>query len=248
MDIKRRENENALALFPEVLAELDAEIRLHARWDLVIRGICAANIFDLGAAHTADLYHSSGGISFHTAREQLLPRPWAVDNLDALIAKLTRAELPYKKALLFVDNSGADLILGMLPFARELLRQGCSQVVIAANELPSINDITAAELDALLPKIAAADDILCKAISTRRLIVVSSGNALPVIDLRDVSQEVVEVAGDADLVVLEGMGRGIETNLNAALRVDVLKIGMVKHPEVAAELQGRMLDCVVKFG
>lgn len=31
---------------------------------------------------------------------------------------------PYKKALLFVDNSGADIILGMLPLARELLRQG----------------------------------------------------------------------------------------------------------------------------
>ncbi|KAI7997692.1 Protein arginine N-methyltransferase 1.5 [Camellia lanceoleosa] len=31
---------------------------------------------------------------------------------------------PHKRALLFVDNSGADVILGMLPLARELLRQG----------------------------------------------------------------------------------------------------------------------------
>lgn len=30
----------------------------------------------------------------------------------------------YKKALLFVDNSGADVVLGMLPLARELLRRG----------------------------------------------------------------------------------------------------------------------------
>lgn len=31
---------------------------------------------------------------------------------------------PHKRALLFVDNSGADVILGMLPLARELLRRG----------------------------------------------------------------------------------------------------------------------------
>lgn len=41
---------------------------------------------------------------------------------------------------------------GMLPFARELLRTG-TRVILAANELPSINDITAAELDALLPQV-----------------------------------------------------------------------------------------------
>lgn len=32
--------------------------------------------------------------------------------------------LPHKRALLFVDNSGADVVLGMLPLARELLRRG----------------------------------------------------------------------------------------------------------------------------
>ena len=49
-----------------------------------------------------------------------------------------------------------------------------------------------------------------------------------------VSQEVVEQAGDADLVILEGMGRGIETNLYAQFSVDSLKLGMIKHREVLA--------------
>ena len=49
-----------------------------------------------------------------------------------------------------------------------------------------------------------------------------------------VSREVIEQAGDADLVVLEGMGRGIETNLYAHFSVDSLKLGMIKHREVLA--------------
>lgn len=47
-----------------------------------------------------------------------------------------------------------------------------------------------------------------------------------------VSPEVAQQAGDADLIVLEGMGRGIETNLYAQFSVDSLKLGMIKHREV----------------
>jgi hypothetical protein len=50
---------------------------------------------------------------------------------------------------MFVDNAGADIVLGMLPFAREFLRLGC-EVVLAANSQPAINDITADELRRLL--------------------------------------------------------------------------------------------------
>ena len=42
---------------------------------------------------------------------------------------------------MFVDNAGADVCLGMIPFVRELIRRG-TEVVVAANETPSINDIT----------------------------------------------------------------------------------------------------------
>lgn len=37
---------------------------------------------------------------------------------------LTTAQGPYRKAILFVDNAGSDIVLGMLPLARELLKQG----------------------------------------------------------------------------------------------------------------------------
>jgi type II pantothenate kinase len=48
--------------------------------------------------------------------------------------------------MMFLDNSGADLVLGMLPFARVLLKQG-TKVVLAANTSPSVNDITVTSTD-----------------------------------------------------------------------------------------------------
>jgi hypothetical protein len=52
---------------------------------------------------------------------------------------------PFRRVMVFVDNAGADIVLGILPFVREMLRMGC-EVVMVANSLPAINDITAAEL------------------------------------------------------------------------------------------------------
>jgi hypothetical protein len=45
-----------------------------------------------------------------------------VDDLDAVLDRFQRQT--YRKALLFVDNAGADVLLGMLPFARELVKMG----------------------------------------------------------------------------------------------------------------------------
>lgn len=169
----------------------------------------------------------------------------AVDDMDALLARL--ASRRHRKALIFVDNAGADVALGILPLARELLKRG-TEVVLAANARPSINDVTAAELAPLVARAAAADAVLARAVAEAALRVVSSGNDLGVIDLRRVSPEVAsEAGGGCDLVILEGMGRGIETNLHARFSVDAAKLGMVKHPEVATLLGGRMYDVVCKF-
>lgn len=62
-----------------------------------------------------------------------------------------------------------------------------------------------------------------------------------------VSPELAHEAQTADLVVLEGMGRAIETNLHARFVCDSLKLGMIKHPEVASCLHGRLFDVVCKY-
>ena len=58
-----------------------------------------------------------------------------------------------------VRGTGADIVLGMVPFARELLRMG-AEVVMVANSLPAINDITTPELRALLQDISEVDPII----------------------------------------------------------------------------------------
>ncbi|KAK7292127.1 hypothetical protein RIF29_07841 [Crotalaria pallida] len=84
-------------------------------------------------------------------------------------------------------------------------------------------------------------------VSSSNLLIANSGNDLPVIDLTRVSQKLAYLAIDADLVILEGAGRGIETYLYAQFKYDSLKIGMVKHLEVAQFLGGRLYDCVFKY-
>ncbi|KAM7482820.1 hypothetical protein LguiB_007403 [Lonicera macranthoides] len=240
--VKDEENAKAISLFEGVVHLNDAIEDESKRVENLIRGIFAGNVFDLGSAQLAELF-SKDGMSFLASCQNLVPRPWVIDDLDTFILKWGRKS--WKKAVIFVDNSGADIILGILPFARELLRRG-TQVVLAANDLPSINDITYHELVEIIAKLKDENGKLV-VVDASNLLIANSGNDLPVIDLTRVSQELAYLASDADLVILEGMGRGIETNLYAQFKCDSLKIGMVKHPEVAQFLGGRLYDCVFKF-
>ncbi|CAI9284746.1 unnamed protein product [Lactuca saligna] len=240
--VKEEENAKAITLFKEVVELNDAIEDESKRMENLVRGIFAGNIFDLGSAQLAELF-SKDGMSFLASCQNIVPRPWVIDDLDAFISKWSKK--PWKKAVIFVDNSGADIVLGILPFARELLRHG-TKVVLAANDLPSINDVTYHELLEIISKLKDENGKLL-GVDIQNLLIANSGNDLPVIDLASVSQELAYLASDADLVICEGMGRGIETNLYAQFKCDSLKIGMVKHQEVAQFLGGRLYDCVFKF-
>lgn len=240
--VKGEENAKAITLFKDVVRLNDAIEDGIQRLENLVRGIFAGNIFDLGSAQLAEVF-SRDGMSFLASCQNLLPRPWVIDDLDTFKLKWSRKS--WKKAVFFVDNSGADIILGILPFARELLRRG-TQVVLAANDLPSINDVTYPELFDIILKLKDENGQLM-GVDISNLLIANSGNDLPVIDLTRVSQELAYLATDADLVILEGMGRGIETNLYAQFKCDSLKIAMVKHPEVAQFLGGRLYDCVFKY-
>ncbi|XP_004495428.1 damage-control phosphatase At2g17340-like [Cicer arietinum] len=240
--VKDEENAKAITLFENVVQLNDAIKDEGKRLENLVRGIFAGNIFDLGSPQLAEAF-SRDGMSFSVTCENILPRPWIIDDLDTF--KMRWSKKSWKKVVIFVDNSGADIILGILPLARELLQRG-SQVVLAANDLPSINDVTYSELIEIISKLKDEEGRLL-GVSTSNLLIANSGNDLPVIDLAKVSQELACLASDADLVILEGMGRGIETNLDAHFKCDSIKIAMVKHPEVAEFLGSRMYDCVIKY-
>lgn len=240
--VKQQENEAALTLFADVLAELDA-LPEPVRVGALIRGIFAGNIFDLGSMATIADYHEKG-MDFHATRERLPDRPWVVDDVDALAQRLISPS--YRQVLFFVDNAGADLILGCLPLARHLARAG-AKVVLAANTTPSLNDITHAELSDVLDRAAEIDDPLRELLATGLITTVPSGCGTPLIDLTDISDACNAAAEDADLIILEGMGRSIESNYHVRFTCDVLKIALLKDKEVARRLGAELYDPVCKF-
>jgi type II pantothenate kinase len=258
--VKAREDAAALALLPNLLRELD---RLPPEQELthLAEGLLAGNLFDLGAQATIERY-TSGQHGFWDSRAQQPPHPWFVDHLDAWKARCLSGERaranplpllregaggglaapPYRHALWFVDNAGSDVVLGCLPLARWLLRRGV-RVTLAANTQPALNDITAAELVPLLKSAAAIDPIF----ADPRLTVVASGNRAPLIDLTQLSDECVTAAADADLLMLHGMGRSIESNWSARFTCDCLRTAVLKDAEAAARLHAQLFDHVFRF-
>ncbi|KAM0979547.1 hypothetical protein ACFX13_015672 [Malus domestica] len=269
--IKQRENEASLAVLADLLMELDS-MSEEARLLTLIEGVLAANIFDWGSRACMDLYHKGTIIEIYRMSRNKMQRPWRVDDFDVFKERMLgsgdKKPRPHKRALLFVDNSGADVILGMLPLARELLRCG-TEVVLVANSLPALNDATAMELPEIVAEAAKHCDILRRAAeaggllvdamvssldgskgnsSSVPLMVVENGCGSPCIDLRQVSSELAAAAKKADLVILEGMGRALHTNFNAKFKCDALKLAMVKNQRLAQKLiQGNIYDCVCRY-
>ncbi|XP_057952795.1 pantothenate kinase 2-like [Malania oleifera] len=269
--IKQRENEASLAVFPDLLMELDS-MSEETRLLTVIEGVLAANIFDWGSRACVDLYHKGTIIEIYRMSRNKMQRPWRVDDFDIFKERMLgsggKKAQPHKRALLFVDNSGADIVLGMLPLARELLRHG-TEVVLVANSLPALNDVTAMELPDIVAEAAKHCDILRGAAEAGGLLVdaminirdgskenspvpplmvVENGCGSPCIDLRQVSSELAAAAKDADLIVLEGMGRALHTNFNVSFKCEVLKLAMVKNQRLAEKLiGGNIYDCVCRY-
>ncbi|MCO5558484.1 hypothetical protein L7F22_012068 [Adiantum nelumboides] len=121
-------------------------------------------------------------------------------------------------------------------------------VVLVANSLPAVNDVTATELPSLVAAAAKHCDLLRKAAevggllwdamsvdsedgpeisrqnnSVQPLMVAENGCGSPCLDFRQVSSELSELAKDADLIILEGMGRALHTNYNAKFTCECLK-------------------------
>ena len=249
VDLKDRANEAVLPLVSTVCRELDAlDVDPAAQLRAVIEGVFAGNLFDMGAEATAKQFANGDGPDFFATRAKLPNRPWLVDDYDALAANLLFSQLATRNSQLhhhcvfFIDNAGSDFLLGAIPMIRYLARRG-TRVTIAANERPTLNDMTVHDVKRWWPRILEAEPSL----AALPIDLVSTGTGEPLIDLSKVSDELNVVAADADLVVLEGMGRGVESNLDAAFTCDALNLAILKDPAVTQRLAGKMYDVVCRF-
>ncbi len=241
--IKQHENELALELLPGLLNELDATPG-DALIEKLALGLMAGNLFDLGAKAAVEHYQQQCA-DFRRLRTSLPKRPWLVDGVNAWRDRWHDGRA-YEHVAFFVDNAGSDICLGCIPLIRWMLREG-SRVTLAANSGPALNDVTAPELSALLDHIANVDNQITGSVAEKRLLVTASGGWAPLLDLRELSGECVSAIRDADLIILLGMGRAIESNYHAAFSCDSLRLAVLKDEAVARRTGGRLFDCVFRF-
>jgi uncharacterized protein with ATP-grasp and redox domains len=169
-------------------------------------------VYDWGSSTVATLLES-GDLDFEAFKNKV-KRQEKFNRTKEFIDRLVSSNTGYRKVVIFVDNSGCDVIFGVIPFARYkydltfryLMSKG-AKVILAANSEPSLNDITATELEVLMERIICVDEVIASAWKSDKLKVMESGSASPTIDLGRLDAALVKECRDCDLIVLEGMGR-----------------------------------------
>lgn len=232
--VKQAANEAAIAQLADRLDALDRtpEDQLLAE---LARGMFAGNLFDMGAPQTAARFHDEPHLGFGLLLGEIKPRPWLFDGVDQTSLH------GHRKAVIFVDNAGGDVVLGVLPLARALLRHGC-EIILAASEEPVLNDVTAEELHALRARAAAIDSTF----ADPKLRVRSTGTDTPLIDLTAICPSLCGEAEGADLVILVGMGRSLESNWLARFACESWRVCTIKEPGIAKRRGGELYDCVFR--
>ncbi|KAJ1867199.1 hypothetical protein LPJ78_001144 [Coemansia sp. RSA 989] len=241
--VKQRETDAALAALPDLLQATD-KLEINERTRTLTHNVLAGNMFDWGSTDLRDAL-AKGALNLERARSRISWSP-EFDNSAAFVTKLTGPETRYRRAVIFVDNSGADVCLGVLPFARLLLQQGTS-VVLAANTRPALNDVTARELLQIVQRVGELDQTIQAAVDQGKLMVYGTGSSGPCLDLRKLDAQLVSQAQDADLVVIVGMGRAIHSNYRAQFLCDSLKLAVFKNQMAADAAGAQIYDALCKY-
>ncbi|KAI9501708.1 hypothetical protein GGI25_006247 [Coemansia spiralis] len=234
--VKQRETEAALAMLPQVLAQTDG-----AQTEALLHNVLAGNMFDWGASDLRDLL-AAGALGFAQAQDKITYGK--LDNAHEFARVLEHKQ--YRRAVVFVDNSGADVCLGVLPFARHLLKRSTS-VVLAANSRPALNDVTEPELVDIVERVSALDKTVGEATRSGRLLVCGTGSSGPCLDLRKLDERLVVQCEGVDLVVLVGMGRAIHSNYHARFACDSLKLAVFKNKMAADAANASIYDALCLF-
>lgn len=141
-----------------------------------------------------------------------------------------------------------DIVLGVIPFVRELLRRG-TNVLLCANSKPSLNDITVDELTKVIAECSKLCTIIREAIKLKNLRIFSNGQIGPCLDLRRLPIDLVQAieANETDLLIIEGMGRALHTNFYVKFNCETLKLAVVKNKWWADRLGGDNFSVICKY-
>ncbi|CAB0001196.1 unnamed protein product [Nesidiocoris tenuis] len=242
LQIKQSENEAALSQLQYRLEYLDSLQPYQQQVELAI-GMLAGNMFDWGAKAVIDMMKQEG-FGLTEAIRKIPARPWVIDNLDTWIERLEGPA--HRQAAIFIDNSGFDAILGMLPFARFLLSRG-TKVMVCANSEPALNDVTFVELEVILQQAGVICPKIKKAVDEKRLIPMETAQIGPCLDLSRLDRKLAKRMVDVDLLVIEGMGRAVHTNLNADFTCESLRVAVIKNKWLSQRLGGDMFAAIFKY-
>jgi type II pantothenate kinase len=214
----------------------------------ILLQLLSGNLFDLGSALTQKAFRE-GRMDLEAAKNSVWDRLMEIDAAGS--RELARhgwrnwfsedKPVDARRLLILVDNAGADFVLGILPLA-SCLAEEWDEVVLAANSHPSSNDITLDEAQEVLER---AGSLLGQLLERGRLRIVGTGTGTPGIDLAHVGESFNAIAKNSGTVILEGQGRGVETTWDARFQVPVLRLAVLKDPEVAAAIGRRLWDPLV---
>lgn len=241
--VKQEEKLSALNTLPNLLEKIDA-LPEKEKIGVLIDNVLAGNMFDWGANEVHNMLQK-GELNFDSAKTKV-KKSEKYFNLNEFNERLN-SEPHHKRAVIFVDNSGADIVLGIIPFARYLLSRG-TEVILAANSLPCVNDVTYNDLLEIIEQVAKIDKIINDAYNKfGRLMVYETGSGSPCLDLRNINCDLADACETVDLVIIEGMGRAMHTNFHARFICDSLKLAVFKNASVAKTLGGNMYDGICLF-
>lgn len=207
--IKRASNDQALALLPDLIREVEqSELPLMAAIRLAIGG----NIIDYGAMHSFD----AGAV---LVRARTLPL--VIDASRQLVERACR--LPQGARVLYLADNCGEIVYDLLVL-RALVDLGL-EVIVAVKEGPIIND-------ALI-----ADAIFCGLDRYARI--VSNGTACPGTPLASCSAEFLDAFRGADLIISKGQGNfETLSEAVAGIDADIFFLLTIKCPVVGAHLAG----------
>lgn len=109
--------------------------------------------------------------------------------------------------------------------------------------------MTYGEMRSLLREASKEHRWLETALHDNLLKVAATGQGSPCLDLSRISQDLINLVGQmgTDLVIIEGMGRAIHTNLYAKMDSEVIKLAVIKNKWLAQRLGGGVFSVIFSY-